>query len=90
MARNDSNAPLRIPRNPRLGSIIETDYENAFHVREDSQCVFEIALEIANKPNWFKRALTTVIALLPAARQGHIRGLYYDDGTERAVRAGHL
>ena len=66
LARNDTAQAIQVPRNLRLGAITEIDYDNCYHVTEDTSDVSELAVRHNSKPGWFKKALTCVSALLAA------------------------
>ncbi len=66
---NDGDKAVHIPRNCRLGRVLELDLPNAFQVRTDDR-VAELAVRKASaqhKTDWFKKVLTaayTATALL--------------------------
>ena len=66
MARNDSDQAIQVPRNLRLGTIQEVDFDNCYHVTSDAGTISELAVRHNGKPGWFKKAMTGVTALLAA------------------------
>lgn len=61
LARNDSDTPIRVARNMRLGRLVELEYDNCFHV-DVSQAghVSELACKSNQRPGWMKKALTCI------------------------------
>lgn len=64
LARNDTPNWVQVPRNLRLGAVTEVDYDNCFHVTEDSAEISEMAVRYNTKPGWFKKGMTALMALL--------------------------
>ncbi len=72
LVENESDKTVHIPRNYRLGRVLELDFPNAFQVQDEGDDVAELALRKASanhKQGWFKKVLAAAYAataLLPA------------------------
>ena len=69
LAKNESDVPIKIPRNQRLGTIYDTDFDNCFQVSpEAEQDVRELATRrpaAEHKTSWIKKVFNKVVK--PAA-----------------------
>ena len=68
LARNDTNKPVVVLRNLRLGYFSEIDYDHCYHVTENTNETSKLAIKPAKstRPGWFKQAIGSVAALLAA------------------------
>ena len=88
IAKNDSDAPVKIPRNLRLGTVREADFDNCFHITSGRSDIAELATRRPKKEHqtsWIKRVFNKVvtasaIAMLaaPAATAAHPSALAAD------------
>ena len=65
MAKNDSSHAIKIPRNLRLGTLQETDFDNYFHITEGKSDVADLATRRPAKEHqtsWIKRVFKKVVA----------------------------
>ncbi len=64
IAKNSSDQAVKIPRNLRLGTLQEADFDNCFHVTEGRSDVAELATRRPKKEHqksWIKRVFNKVV-----------------------------
>ncbi len=69
IARNDTDKPVQIPRNYRLGHVIEMDYPNAFLISADED-VRNLAVrepKATHQDGWFKKLVSACATAYVAA-----------------------
>lgn len=71
IARNDTDNPVQIPRNYRLGHVVEMDFPNAFVIESTEEDVRNLAIrepKATHQDGWFKKLLSAcVTAYMTAA-----------------------
>lgn len=67
IAKNSSDQAVKIPRNLRLGTLQEADFDNSFYVIEERSDVVELATRRLKKEyqkSWIKRVFNKVVTVL--------------------------
>ena len=65
LARNDSDRAIQVPRNFRLGTVQEADFDNCYHITSGQEDVVDLASRRPpkeHKGSWIKRVFKKVVA----------------------------
>ena len=69
MAKNETEKPLRIPRNFRLGKIAEMHFDGCYHANAEYEDLMDLAARrprSAHKSSWIRRAFVAATAIAAA------------------------
>ena len=64
LAKNDSDQAVKVPRNLRLGTVQEADFDNCYHVTSGQEDVAELATrrpKKAHQESWIKRVFNKFV-----------------------------
>ena len=65
LVKNESEKPIKVPRNMRLGEVIEAEFDGCYHISSGQEEVAELATrrpQSEHQGSWIKRVFKKVIA----------------------------
>lgn len=70
IAKNDSDQAVKVPRNLRLGTVQEADFDNCYHITSGKADVAELATrrpKQEHQKSWLKRVFSKIVTALAIA-----------------------
>ena len=81
LLRNESDIPVQVPRNYRLGRITEMNYINAFHIFDDDDEVRDLAAKrsrSSKQKSWFKTVMVGIATVFVAVASTGLQKSFAD------------